>query len=162
LNEFAVLVGETSLSRKGTAWAAVRNLLEAVDDDWSRTRVRGGFPSGESIIHAVRDPATYRIGKCKALDPGVADKRLLMYEPEFARFLENCSRQKSTLSSVTVTFGIVIDHVEKALFPLHARSARQIREGRRRASRARDLNSCPSVREHLRQLNSRESGLSTI
>jgi hypothetical protein len=33
LNKFAVLVGETSLSRKGTAWTAVRNLLEAVDDE---------------------------------------------------------------------------------------------------------------------------------
>jgi hypothetical protein len=101
LNEFTVLVGETSLSRKGTAWASVRNLLEAVDDIWARTRVRGGFPSGESIIHAVRDPGSIGMGKRKILDPGVADKRLLMYEPEFARFLENCSRSKCTLSSVT-------------------------------------------------------------
>jgi hypothetical protein len=60
-----------------------------------------GFRPANRFIHAVRDPATYRIGKRKVLDPGVADKRLLMYEPEFARFLENCSRQKSTLSSVT-------------------------------------------------------------
>jgi hypothetical protein len=50
LNEFAVLVGETSLSRKGTAWAAVRNLLEAVDDDWAqgaRMRIAGrGYKAG--------------------------------------------------------------------------------------------------------------------
>ena len=88
------------MSRKGTAWAAVRNLLECNDVSWTRNRVRGGFPSGESIVHGVRDGSTTSSGKRKVYDPGVTDKRLLMFEGEFARFLENCSRRGCTLSSV--------------------------------------------------------------
>jgi hypothetical protein len=101
LNEFAALVGETSFSRKGTSWAAVRNLFSAIDPSWVMTRIRGGFPSGEAIIHAVRDAGTSGTGKRKTYDAGVADKRLLMFEPEFARFLENCAKAANTLSSVT-------------------------------------------------------------
>jgi Bifunctional DNA primase/polymerase, N-terminal len=111
LNEFSVLVGETAIARKGTAWVAINNLLTSVDEDWLANRMRDGFQSGESIIHAVRDPqyGVIPINKRKMgeadkaektlIDEGVSDKRLQMVEEEFARLLTVASRQGNTLSS---------------------------------------------------------------
>jgi hypothetical protein len=111
LNEFAVMVGETAIARKGTAWAAINNLLHSVNEDWLANRLRDGFQSGEAIIHAVRDAqyGVIPINKRKAgevnkaektlIDEGVTDKRLLIVEEEFARLLTVASRQGNTLSS---------------------------------------------------------------
>jgi hypothetical protein len=111
LNEFTVLVGETATARKGTSWVAINNLLKSVNEDWLSNRLRDGFQSGESVIHAVRD-AQYGIipvNKRKAgqaekaektlVDEGVSDKRLLIVEEEFARLLTVASRPGNTLSS---------------------------------------------------------------
>jgi hypothetical protein len=111
LNEFTVLVGETATARKGTSWAAINNLLKSVNEEWLSNRMRDGFQSGESLIHAVRD-AQYGIipvNKRKAgqaekaektlVDEGVSDKRLLIVEEEFARLLTVASRPGNTLSS---------------------------------------------------------------
>ena len=106
LNEFMVLVGETALGRKGTSWRAVLNLLGKVDLSW-RDRLRNGFQSGESIIYAVRDPKIHYSKPRNVLNeirkteiPGVADKRLLILEEEFARLLTVASRQGNIISSV--------------------------------------------------------------
>jgi hypothetical protein len=87
LNEFGVLVGETSFGRKGTAWDATEELFGVLDQGWLSDRVRDGFQSGEAIVHAVRDSRTVYNGKRQSHDPGVRDKRLLMMEDEFGRFL---------------------------------------------------------------------------
>src|SRR5262249_15576408 len=72
--------------------------------------VKGGLSSGEGLIWAVRD----RIEKTEPLkdkgrvvgyqqvqvDPGVADKRLLCYEPEFASVLKVAGRAGNTLSNL--------------------------------------------------------------
>ena len=51
-----VLVGDTSRSRKGTAWANIRKLLEQADPDWyDECAVPGGLSTGEGLIAAVRD-----------------------------------------------------------------------------------------------------------
>jgi hypothetical protein len=107
LNEFAVLVGETSMGRKGTSWEAVKNLLTE-----SEKRERDGMQSGEAVIHCVRD-AIYGVVPLKKrktgqadkaettlLDAGVDDKRLLIVEEEFARLLNVAGRPGNTLSSV--------------------------------------------------------------
>ena len=111
LNEFAVLVGPTSRGRKGTAWNAVHNLAREVDQQWLSERVKDGLQSGEAIIHAVRDPVIGipKGGKgrppkgvapvLEVLDPGVADKRLLVLEEEFGRLLTVASRTGNTISS---------------------------------------------------------------
>lgn len=106
LNEYVVLVGETSFGRKGTAWVAVQNLRPE-----SKKRERDGLQSGEAVIHCVRD-AIYGIipvhkrkageaGKAETtlLDEGVEDKRLLIVEEEFARLLNVAARPGNTLSS---------------------------------------------------------------
>jgi hypothetical protein len=110
LNEFAVLMGKTSKGRKGTSWGHVKRLFKAVLDDWLCDRVQGGASSGEGLIWAVRDPiqtrqAVKEKGRVVAYeevesDAGVPDKRLLLYEPEFASVLKQLERQGNTLSTL--------------------------------------------------------------
>jgi len=54
------------------------------------SRLSTGVSSGEGLIWTLRDPT--------GQDPGNADKRLLVVEPEFASVLKAASREISTLS----------------------------------------------------------------
>jgi hypothetical protein len=110
-NEFVVLVGRSSKARKGTSWGRVSRLFAEAAAQWAEDRVQTGLSSGEGLIYAVRDPATKREkvtperGKPPVYveveaDPGVADKRLLIHEPEFANVLKQTERQGNTLSAV--------------------------------------------------------------
>jgi hypothetical protein len=108
-NEFALLVGRTSKARKGTSWGRVRWSLEQVDEQWMNNRVVSGVSSGEGVIWAVRDPIQTRErlrekGEVRyedvEKDPGIADKRLLIYEPEFANVLKQTERQGNTASVI--------------------------------------------------------------
>lgn len=108
-NEFAVLVGRTARGRKGSSWGRVRAVLDEVDHAWADGRVLSGLSSGEGLIWAVRDPIVTR-EKIKERgqvtyqevesDPGIADKRLLVLESEFANVLKQTERQGNTLSVV--------------------------------------------------------------
>src|SRR5262249_42743175 len=110
LNLFAALVGETAKGRKGTSWGRVRWVLERIDSMCVDKRVLSGLSSGEGLIWNVRDPIMARekvkennrvtgVQEYEA-DPGEADKRLLVYEPEFANVLRQIERQGNTLSAV--------------------------------------------------------------
>jgi hypothetical protein len=88
-----VLVGQTSRARKGTAWAQIRNLVAQVDPSWSTGCALPGIASGEALIAEVRDGTSDE-------DLGVADKRRLVLEPEFARLLAVAAREGSILSAV--------------------------------------------------------------
>lgn len=108
-NLFAVLVGVTAKGRKGTSWGRVRQVMEIADPSWSGERVHSGLSSGEGVIWAVRDPIMgwEKQGKGAAserieveTDPGVADKRLMVVEPEFAGALTVMRREGSILSRV--------------------------------------------------------------
>lgn len=105
---FCVVVGESAKARKGSSWSIVRSLLDDVDASWA-SRVQSGLSSGEGIIHAVRDAVvrrepvrehgrTLRYEDVQA-DPGIADKRLLVYEPEFASTLRVIERDGNTVSA---------------------------------------------------------------
>jgi hypothetical protein len=109
-NEFFVLVGRTAKARKGTSWGRIRELLRRADQDWADDRVQSGTSSGEGIIWAVRDPVK-RMERVKErgepvryeeveADLGVADKRLLLVEPEFAGVLKHLERQGNIVSPV--------------------------------------------------------------
>jgi hypothetical protein len=109
-NEFGVLVGRTSKARKGTSWGRVDGLMRLVEEQWTADRVQTGLSSGEGLIWAVRDPITkrervkergepVRYEEVEA-DPGIEDKRLLVYEPEFANVLKQTERQGNTLSPI--------------------------------------------------------------
>src|SRR5262249_27083573 len=103
LNEFVVLIGETAKGRKGASWGHVRRLLESVEQEWARERVQSGLSSGEGLIWAIRDPIMKRDQVKErgqpvryeevVADPGVSDKRLLIYEPEFSNVLKQTERQ---------------------------------------------------------------------
>jgi hypothetical protein len=110
LNLFAVLVGSTSKGRKGSSWGVIRNLPAQVEADWLAERVQGGLSSGEGLIWSCRDKIEKRESvkdkgrivdyQMVEVDPGVADKRLLCYEPEYASVLKMLERQGNTLSTV--------------------------------------------------------------
>ncbi len=102
VNEYVVLVGETARGRKGTSWDEVRALLEGADEEWAGARVQSGLSSGEGLIWAVRDPITETNSTTHQqdiVDVGVADKRLLVIEPEFSAILRVCERLGNTLSA---------------------------------------------------------------
>lgn len=108
-NLFGVLVGETSKGRKGSSWSQVKKVFGFFEDDWLKNHLSSGLSSGEGIIWAVRDA----IKKTEPIkekgqitgyqtviaDPGVEDKRLIVYEPEFASVLRVLEREGNTLSS---------------------------------------------------------------
>lgn len=108
-NLFAVIVGATAKGRKGTSWGQVRRLVGAVDSDWMEERIPAGLSSGEGLIWAVRDPIHKhepikekggRVVEYQNVvaDPGVADKRLLVVEAEFASPLRVIRREGNNLS----------------------------------------------------------------
>ena len=109
LNNNVLLVGDTSKSRKGTSRDRVQRPLVQVDETWVSERIVHGLSSGEGLIWAVRDEITKRepIREKKEIvdyqdvitDPGVADKRLLVVETEFASALKVASREGNTLSA---------------------------------------------------------------
>jgi uncharacterized protein DUF3987 len=109
-NSYAVLVGETSHGRKGSALAQVLRPFRQLDPEWASSHVGGGLSSGEGLIWAVRDAIEHREAvkergtvtgyQTVETDSGVADKRLLVIEPEFAGVLKVARREGNTLSSV--------------------------------------------------------------
>jgi hypothetical protein len=117
-NEYVVLVGETSKSRKGTskdhvqtAFRGTDPVFQGADEEWARNHVTGGLSSGEGLINEVRDPIVKTevirekgrpTGEYQdvTVDQGVSDKRLLLVEAEFARVLRVSNRESNTLSPI--------------------------------------------------------------
>jgi Protein of unknown function (DUF3987) len=86
-----LLIGRTNSGRKGDATNSAKRVVKhACPDITDFSAV--GISSGEGIIFRIRD-----------LDEkgnGTEDKRLFILEPEWARVMEACRREGSTLSSV--------------------------------------------------------------
>src|SRR6516162_2276107 len=100
-NLFAVLVGQTAKSRKGTSAERIRRIFEMVDPNWANWRAQGGMSSGEGVIWAVRDPIfSMKKGHEELSDPGIDDKRLLLDEREFFQALSVHKRDGSILSRI--------------------------------------------------------------
>jgi hypothetical protein len=110
-NENAICVGKTSSARKGTAKSDTFSIFGLLDPAWAQDQVMAGLSSGEGLIWAVRDQiekqepirdkAKMITGyQCVITDHGVADKRLLVIEPEFASVLRVAGRDGNTLSTV--------------------------------------------------------------
>lgn len=106
---FGVLVGKTAKGRKGTSWKYIENLFSRVDSSW-RNNIVSGLSSGEGLIWSVRD-AIYKSQPVKEKkvitryeeiiqDQGIKDKRLLVYEGEFASTLRVLGRDGNTLSAI--------------------------------------------------------------
>jgi hypothetical protein len=111
-NIFPLLVGPTSYGRKGQSYGCVAHTFERVtikgghgayDENVVQKTFNdaSGLSSGEGLISAVRD-ARYepdeKTGAPTLVDKGVVDKRLLVFEPEFASPLRRMARDGNTLS----------------------------------------------------------------
>lgn len=92
-NLFALVVGSSSKSRKGTSVAEAMRPARMVDDTWSTDCVTSGIASGEAVIALVADPG-------EDDEPRRVDKRALILEEEFARLLATGRREGSTVSPV--------------------------------------------------------------
>lgn len=109
LNLFAVFVGETAKGRKGTSWGHAKFPVIDADPSWEQ-RIVSGLSSGEGLIWQVRDPIEKQepvkrqgrvIGyQTVVVDEGVVDKRLMVFEGEFAHVLRVLVREGNTLSAV--------------------------------------------------------------
>jgi hypothetical protein len=102
-NLFAVLVGRSAKARKGTSGGRAQSVF--TDPIWL-SRMKGGLSSGEGVINEVRDARkewNKKDGREEIVDPGIADKRLMITEAEFASALAVMERHGSTLSSVIRT-----------------------------------------------------------
>jgi len=112
LRLFGLLIGDTSIGRKGMAqaeaYAIYANALSqerASGEEWVLPeRLKwSGMSSGEGVIWQVRDATNKWIAKDNKLiidDPGAEDKRVLFVEEEFGRQLEAMTREKNILSPV--------------------------------------------------------------
>jgi hypothetical protein len=89
-NLFAVIVGDSSRGRKGTSWGHIKHLLAQVDEKWVQTKIMGGIASGEGLIAELKD------------EEGVVtrDKRLMLFEGEFAQVLKVAARSGNTSSAI--------------------------------------------------------------
>lgn len=110
-NLFAVLVGVTSVARKGSSWRQVLRVFRVVDLEWADQQIQSGLSSGEGLIWVVRDPITKhepireKDGRVVGYqdvetDAGIPDKRALIVESEFASPLRMMARDGNTLSVV--------------------------------------------------------------
>lgn len=101
-----LIVGDSARARKGTAESMARWVIRTADAAITSDRRVTGLNSGEGLIEAVRDPKWGRDknGNEVLVDAGVDDKRLLLYEPEFAgRLLTALKRSGSTISALLRT-----------------------------------------------------------
>ena len=103
-NLYCLLVGDTSKGRKGTSWGHIERILQAIDDEWVKDRRQSGLISGEGLIYHVRDSVECENPNSDegttVRDEGVPDKRLFLYESEFASVLRLLGRDGNTLSPV--------------------------------------------------------------
>jgi hypothetical protein len=100
-NLFAVLVGASAETRRRTSMGRVRAVTKVADESWYADRIKGGLSSGEGLISEVRDEVRTWDAKEQQYhitDPGIADERLLIYEPEFAAVLGVADRPGNTIS----------------------------------------------------------------
>ena len=109
---FAVIVGASSKSRKGTSSKPIERLfrmsLLASNEFYISARVSPGpLSSGEGLIYAVRDEVTvWKVdkktgeGEEVVIDPGVDDKRLFVMDEEFSSALIASKREGNTLSTI--------------------------------------------------------------
>lgn len=98
-----LVVGDSARARKGSAEGMARWIMRSADTAITQERRASGLNSGEGLIEAVRDPkwGVDKDGNDVIVEKGVDDKRLLLYEPEFAgRLLTAIKRSGSTISAL--------------------------------------------------------------
>lgn len=95
----SLIVGATSRGRKGVSASPVKALVEALPPELKFRLTPGPLSSGEGLIYHVRDEGEDLNRDGSPKDSGVADKRLLVIDEEFARGLAAFSRDGNTLAT---------------------------------------------------------------
>jgi hypothetical protein len=110
-NLFAILVGNTGAGRKGTSFGRVREAFRGLDEHFDKNCIVSGLASGEGLIYHVRDAVEETkinkktgVAETVITDLGLTDKRLFVYEGEFAQVLRVQKRETNTLSAVLRNF----------------------------------------------------------
>ena len=93
---FAVIVGRSAKARKSTSFDNIADVIARADPDFVSKRVLSGFGSGEALVDAVADPDP----RDSTDEPGVVDRRCLVWESEWARLLKVAARKEATLSPI--------------------------------------------------------------
>ncbi|MQA14425.1 MAG: DUF3987 domain-containing protein [Pseudonocardiaceae bacterium] len=104
-----LVIGRSAAGRKGASWATARRVLATADGDYVASNVRSGLTSGEGLAAVftpdARNPADASPDQAPdthptrpgALPPG--DRRLLVYEPEWAAVMARMKREGNALSA---------------------------------------------------------------
>ncbi|MGW3993087.1 DUF3987 domain-containing protein [Amycolatopsis sp. NPDC004772] len=96
-----LIVGRTGGGRKGAGWGSARRVLTAADAEFMTVNVRSGLTSGEGLaaMFAADEDGPDDDGKRApgALPPG--DKRLLVFEAEWAGVMQRMKREGNSLSA---------------------------------------------------------------
>ena len=92
-NLFTVVVGASSVARKGTAWGIAKTLLNQIEPSWVSSNIKNGLQSGEAIVAHLQDLS---ISDTSLL----LDKRLCLVEDEFSQVLQSGKRNGSKVSSI--------------------------------------------------------------
>jgi hypothetical protein len=98
-----LLVGDSSKARKGSTHNRVRKVFRAVDQHWHTSCYATGLASGEGLISRVRDAAVKadaKTGMDEVIDPGIEDKRLLVFAGEFCSILVVMGRSGNILGGL--------------------------------------------------------------
>jgi hypothetical protein len=97
---YLALIGYTADGRKETAVKRAQAFMARVDPVWENRCITSGLNSGEALLKVIADPHQVWDGRRQRWTevPGVEDKRLLLYEEEFAtRFLKASQRRENTM-----------------------------------------------------------------
>lgn len=92
-NLYLLLVGDSSVGRKGTAWSVVREIFSAAAPGWESILVPG-LGSGEGLIEHLKPPDDPPPGSPQH------EHRALVLESEYGRLLAVMKREGSSLSPV--------------------------------------------------------------
>lgn len=106
LNDYLLIVGETSKAKKGTSLKTVKYFIEKINEDYYKTSIRTGVNSGEGLVNAVRDRVVVLEEKKKGeiketvIDEGGKSKTALFIEPEFSRLMKSGKRDGNTATEI--------------------------------------------------------------
>jgi hypothetical protein len=106
LNDYLLIVGETSKAKKGTSLKTVKYFIEKINSDYYKLCIRTGVNSGEGLVNSVRDKVISKEKNKKGeevetiLDEGGKSKIALFIEPEFSRLMKSGKRDGNTATEI--------------------------------------------------------------
>lgn len=100
-----LIIGRTGGGRKGAGWGSAKRILAATDQEFMTVNVRSGLTSGEGLAamfaEDTDDGADTFAGSPAKRNPGAlppGDKRLVVFEAEWAGVMSRMKREGNSLS----------------------------------------------------------------